>query len=128
VRRARDRVGSDRLRDPGSVSFEHRARRLGRDVARRHTGAAGRQHHARFGREDLERARDRVRVVGDDTAIDLEAVALEERREQVAARVLAGARGHAVGHRQHGGSHAFVFSSTRTSPIVISPSIAFAMS
>ena len=79
----------------------------------------------------LDRAGDRLRVVGHDAADDVEPVLAQQPLERVAARVLALTRVHAVGHREHRGPHAsgsFVFSTSRTSSISMSLSTAFAMS
>src|SRR4029450_1924620 len=77
VRRLRDRVGAQRLGDPGSVALDHLARRLGRDVAWPQAGATcGEDEPGLFG-QLRERVGDRVRVVGNDAPLDLVAVALE---------------------------------------------------
>ena len=125
-----ERVGADRLRDPGRLAVDHRARRLGRDVPRRHAGAAGGEHERRGPGELDDRLGDLPRLVGNDPALDLVAVGGEQLREQVAARVLPRAGDDAVGDRQHGRLHAssFVFSTSVTSAMTISLSIAFAMS
>ena len=77
-----------------------------------------------------DRRRDLARLVRHDSALDLVAVGGEQHREQVAALVLARARDDAVGDRQNGRLHAstFVFSTSVTSAMTISLSIAFAMS
>ena len=72
--------------------------------------------------------RDLVDVVGDDAPLDLVSVDGEQGREEVAALVLARARGDPVGDGQDGGLHCFVFSTSLTSAITIALSIAFAMS
>ena len=72
VRRLRDRVGAQRLGDPGHASLEHRLRRLGRDVARRHARAARRQDDAaRSGQSSRSAAAICVALVGHDAALDL---------------------------------------------------------
>jgi hypothetical protein len=106
VRRAGDRVGSDRLGDPRRRPVEHRRRRLWCDVAGRDTGAAGREHEARAAVcQLLERPRDLLALVRHDAALDLVALAGEQLVEQVAAPVLARALVDAVGHGQHGDPH-----------------------
>ena len=67
-------------------------------------------------------------IVCDDAALDLVPVDRQQRREEVAALVLARARYDTVGDRQDGGLHSFVFSTSLTSAITIDLSIAFAMS
>jgi hypothetical protein len=44
ARKTRQAQEPDPLGDPGRLALEHRARRFGSDVARRQSGAAGRQH------------------------------------------------------------------------------------
>ena len=130
VRRLRDRVGAQRLRDSRRLAVERVARRLRRHVARREAGAAGREDDSRDGGELAERGGDLLSLVGDDAALDVVAVALQELGEQVAAPVLRLAARDAVGDGEDGGPQtgSFVFSTSVTSPITIALSIAFAMS
>ena len=102
----------------------------GRDVAGRDAGPAGREDQRRGLRELDDRRRDLARLVGNDPALDVVAVGGEQLGEQVAARVLARAGDDAVGDREHGRLHtsSFVFSTSVTSAMTISLSIAFAMS
>ena len=126
-----DRVGANRLGDPGHGALEHLGRRFRRDVTRREAGAAGGQHDRGLLRELRNRLGDRVAVVGHDAAFDLVALRGEQPAQQVAAFVLAGSFSDPVGDREHGGPHgsgSFVFSSKRTPASSIVESIAFAMS
>jgi hypothetical protein len=130
VRRLRDRVGADCLRDAGRLPVEHLARGLGRDVARREPRAARRQDEPRARDELAQRGDDPVVLVRHHTPLDLVALAAEQLLEQVAARVVRRAARDAVGRREHRSSQtgSFVFSSRRTSATTISLSTAFAMS
>ena len=127
VRRLGDRIGAEGLRDPGSLALQHGARRLGRHVARCEPRAAGREHELGGRGELLDRRGDLVGLVGHDAPLDLVAVSAQELVEQVAARILRRAARDAVRHRQDGGLHSFLFSTSSTVN-VISLSIAFAMS
>ena len=77
-----------------------------------------------------DRRRDLGGLVGHDSALDLVAVGGEQLLEHVAALVLARARDDTVRNRQNGRLHAstLVFSTSVTSAMTISLSIAFAMS
>jgi hypothetical protein len=127
VRRLRDRVRAQRFRDTGGFALDDVARRLGRDVARRDPRASRRQDELRLGGERPERSRDLLALVRDRAPYDVEPVRLEQLLEQVAAPVVARSGDRRVGNRQDGRPQ-FVFSSSRTSPITISLSIALAMS
>ena len=70
VRRLRDRVGADRLRDPGGLALEHRACRLGCDVASGEPGPAGGEDERRLARKLHDRRRDLLSLVGYQAAID----------------------------------------------------------
>src|SRR5436190_4096466 len=130
VRRLRDRICANRLRDPRRRPLKHLGGRLGRHVAGAETGAAGRQDQNGLFRELHDRVGDGLAVVGDDAPLDLVTLSAEQLRQDVAAAVLPLAGRDTVGDGQDGGLHtaSFVFSSKRTSLISISLSIAFAMS
>jgi hypothetical protein len=106
MRRLRDRVGADRLSDPGREPLQHRRRSLWSDVARAKPRAACRQDEPRLAGELLDRFGNCVTLVGDNSAHDVEALAAQQLVEQVAARVLAFAHVDAVGDRQHRSLHA----------------------
>ena len=74
VRRLRDRVGAERLGDPRRLALEHGARRLGRDVARGETGAAGRQHDCGASRRARGSPPRSLALVGNHAALDVVAV------------------------------------------------------
>ena len=80
--------------------------------------------------ELLDRGSDRPRVVGNDPALDVEALVGEQGGQRLTARVLARALVDAVRDRQDGGVQrgSFVFETSVTSVIVIALSTAFAMS
>ncbi len=103
VRCPRDRVGANRLRDPGRDALERAHRRLGRDVPRPESGAAGGQDEPGLVGELGDRVGDRVLVVGNGAADDLETLGLEQLLEQIAAPVLAPARGDPVRDGENGG-------------------------
>src|SRR5712691_4925003 len=105
VRCLRDRVGTDRLCDPGHFALDRSQSRLGRDVPRRDARAACREHEPRLRCEIADRAPDLLLLVRHDAALDLEPVGGEQFFERVAARVLALAGDDAVRDRQHGGFH-----------------------
>src|SRR5215210_1995319 len=130
MRRLLAGVGANRLRDTGRLAIEHRPRRLRGHVPRRDTRTAGREHERSLGGELRDGGRDLPRLVGHDATCDLVTVAAQELGEQVAAPVFPRAGYDAVRNGQHRGSQtgSFVFSTSATSAIVISLSIAFAMS
>ena len=122
-----DRVGAQGFGDARRLTLQHRARRLGRDVARREAGAARRQNEVGARGELLDRDGDRVGLVGNDAPDDRIPVGAQQLLEQVAARVLRLTARHAIGDGQHRRVHDLVFSSNSTLN-VICLSIAFAMS
>ena len=132
MRRLRDRVRPERLRDARGLPLEHVARGLGRHVPRREPGAAGREHEPRRRRASSRIARgDLVALVGNDAPLDLEPSPREQLLEGVAAPVLPRPGHDAVRDRQHRGlqmTRSFVFSTRTTSTIRISLSTALAMS
>ena len=131
VRRLRDRVRPQRLRDPRRLAVEHVARRLGRDVARREPRAAGREDERAPSRELADRRGDLIALVGNDPPLDVVAVGAQQLLERVAASVLARPGDDPVRDGQHRGLQAtgsFVFSTSTTSTMRIPLSTAFAMS
>ena len=80
VRRLRDRVRPQRLRDARGLALEHVARRLRRHVPRREPGAAGREHEPRRAGELPDRRRDLVALVGNDAPLDVVALAAQAAR------------------------------------------------
>src|SRR5581483_7557159 len=127
VRRPRDRVGTDRLRDARRLTVEHRPRRFRRHVARRHAGAARGDDDVCGARKLAERRGDLRRLVRDDAPLDVVPVAAQELVEHVAARVGHTALRDAVGDGEDRGSHSFTFSTSSTLND-IPLSTAFAMS
>ena len=65
-----DRLGAHRLGDAGRLAVDHRARRLGRHVARREAGATRRQHEVRALAELDDRRGDLVVLVGNEPRRD----------------------------------------------------------
>jgi hypothetical protein len=131
MRRLRERVGADRLRDARRHALEHVAGRFGRHVAGGEAGAARGQDDRRLFGQLGDRLGDGVAVVGNDPALDLVALGREQPCEHIAALVLTRSLGNAVRDRQHGRPHStgsFVFSTSRTSESSIEESIALAMS
>src|SRR5439155_6327220 len=130
VRRLPDGVGAQRLGDTGRRPLDHGLGRLGREVAWRHPGPAGREHEPRAARKLPDRGGDPGPVVGDNPVRDIETLRFEQRHEQLAALVLTLAGRHAVRDGEHTGSQtgSFVFSTSATSVTLIPLSTAFAMS
>lgn len=131
VGRPADGVRSDRLRDARHLAFEHRRRRLGRDVARRHARAPCREHELGLVRERFDRGSDLAPLVGDDTARNLVTLDAEQLLQNRPALVLPLAPCNAVRDREDSGLQScasFVFSSRRTSLTTIESSTALAMS
>src|SRR4249919_875386 len=131
MRSPRERVRANRLREPRRLAIDHRPRRLGRDVARSESRASRCQYEQHSVVHELAHGTgDEWSVVRDDTPDDVEALVLEEPLEDVAARVVALAGAHSVGHREHGSRHmgSLLFDSRRTPSTTISLSTAFAMS
>ena len=125
-----DRISAKRLRDPRYGSLDHRLGGLGREVARRDTRSARREDESGGARELADRGRDLRTLVRHDPVLDVEMLGLEQFDEKPPALVVALARRHSVRDchdgRPHSGS--FVFSTSVTSPMDMSLSIAFAMS
>jgi hypothetical protein len=131
VRRLRDRVGADRLRDSGRLAVEEAGRGLRRDVAGTEPRPARRQDDPSLDGQLSQRCGDRIALVRDDPALDLVPVCCQQLGEDPAARVLALAGRDAVRDgedRRLQESASFVFSSRRTSSMTISRSTALAMS
>jgi len=123
-------LGAQRFRDSGSLPLEHRLRRLRRHVTRREAGPAGGQHNACAPCDFEQRGGDLVAVVRNNPVLNLEALAGQELDEQAAALVVAATLSDAVRHGHDCSLQAgsFDFSKSTTSEIIISLSIAFAMS
>jgi len=88
VRRLGDRVRAQRLCDPGRLALQDGPRRFRGDVAWREPGAPGCQDDCGPWGDVLDRSRDLVRLIGDDTPLDLVAVGAQKLLEQIAASVV----------------------------------------
>jgi hypothetical protein len=130
VRRLLDGVCAECLGDPRHRAVENRLGRLGGEVPRRDPRPAGRQNEPRRLRELANRGGDLRTLVRDDAVLDVVVVGLEQLDEERAALVFPLAGGNAVRDGDDCGlqTGSFVFSTSVTSEMDMSLSIAFAMS